>query len=164
MIQIVKTSCVVKKPAIKKTKLLSRNKTKSYYTNITTHHPKDFFSKINKKFALAFINVNALKLLKTETNTAIKHKNKKKGGEEDAAGGHDSNLCNLPVTCEAQSHSAPSYLLCTHSGEAAAGQLSAAASGSGKDCSSGGGRREDCHCIQFLPFFFAPSHYLEFCS
>lgn len=88
-----------------------------------------------------------------------------KWGEEDGAGGGDSNSCNLPVTCEAQSHSAPSYLLCTHSGEAAAGQLSAAAAGSSKDCSrGGGGRREDCHCIPFLPFFFAPSYYLELCS
>lgn len=53
------------------------------------------------------------------------------------------------MTCEAQFPSASSYLLRTDLGEAAAaGQLSAAASGSGKDCSRGEGRRGACHCIQ----------------
>lgn len=60
------------------------------------------------------------------------------------------------MTCEAQILSASSYLLRTDVEEAAAaGQLSAAASGSGKDCSREEGRRGDCHCIQGVLYHFS---------
>lgn len=73
LIPIVKTSGVVKKTATKKATFLSITKTKSYCTKITTYNLKVgvFF---NEKSASAFINVNAVKLEKTEVNTAIKNK------------------------------------------------------------------------------------------
>ncbi|EOB04159.1 hypothetical protein Anapl_00144 [Anas platyrhynchos] len=70
------------------------------------------------------------KRFQTEVNAATRERNKKeRGGKTNKK--KNSNSCNLLVTCEAQFPSASSYLLRTDLGEAAAaGQLSAAASGS----------------------------------
>lgn len=110
-----------------------------------------FFGGINDKLTAVVLNVNAGELLKTEVNAATKRREEE--GKKKQQEKHKRTTTCATCWWPERYNSILPLLPAPHMpGAAAAGQLSAAASGSGKDCSRGG-RRLPLHPASSLPFF-----------